>query len=177
MDIADSFVNWGFNPEMRKGGEYFIVSNSYINSDFWPSTIQTYNHIFNKGEFLALMDTNTKTDEIAQMMPITTYTATQLQWGRVLGACKTYRDMGLEGEGLNDIIKWINELDFDEWVETGKSGGVQDRAWRYDNEDGESAYSIDFGISKTWISVSVGEQPPWGDPLWAMQYVIRRVVI
>ena len=181
MDSADSFMNWGFNPKMMKGGEYFIISKSLLNTDDWPYTIMGNNYIFPKEEFVKYMGIGSgrgmKLEEFARMTGISIYVLRNLHWRNAVRACKTYGDMGLEGDGLEDIIKWTNELDFEQWVETGWSEGIQDRAWRQVIEGNDSAYKIDFAISKDWISLSIGEQPSWGDPPWAMHYVIERVAI
>ena len=186
MDSADSFLNWGFRPVMMKGGEYFIISCSVLNSDEWPYDIIENNHIFSKEEFVKFMgigegDITDDTLNYAKMIGLSNYMARHLHWRAVKGACQTYRDMDMvwdHEEGLEDIIKWTNELDLEEWAETGDVFAlVQNRNWRHQDDGDDSVYKIHSNISKNRISLSLGEQPAWGDPPWAMEYVIKRVEI
>ena len=186
MDSADSFLNWGFSPVMMKGGEYFIISCSVLNSDEWPYDIIENNHIFSKEEFVKFMgigegDITDDTLNYAKMIGLSNYMVRHLHWRAVKGACQAYRDMDMvwdDGESLEKIIKWTNELDLEEWAETGDVFAlVQNRNWRDQNDDDDSVYKINSNISKNRISLSLGEQPAWGDPPWAMEYVIKRVEI
>lgn len=175
MTLGDSFVNWGFNPQniVRRGGESFLISNSFLDIDEWPYTIHPSLISLNEEVFLEFMESG-NTVEFAERTGIPRYSLTQLSWKRVIDAIKTYIDMGLEGDGLIDIERWTKDLNFKEWVKTGKSGRAQDRAWR--NVGDDTAYSIDLYFSSNIIVVKIGEQRAWGDQPWAMTYTIKRMM-
>lgn len=188
---ADSYLNWGFNPEMNKGGEYFLIHSSKLRGDEWPYTMETAHHIFNKEDFLKIIKNDVvrndgeRNDLIERLTPVNEgyFIKRYLSWRLlhlVIGAPLVELS---NWEGINDfdnMISDIENIDWKEWVDNGKAGFnrgnyIQDMNAEYDND----AYATaDLIVDSDYIGITIRATPSWEDePPYLYRYSISRMVI
>ncbi len=189
---ADSYLNWGFNPEMNKGGEYFLIHSSKLRGDEWPYTMETYHHIFNKEDFLKIIkndmvrhDAERRNELIKRLTPVNEgyFITRYLNWRLlhlVIGA--QLSQLGNWG-GINDFDNMISDIvniDWEEWVDNGKAGMnrgnyIQDMRAEYDVDAFATA---DLVVESDYIGISIRATPSWEDePPYLYRYSISRMVM
>ena len=189
---ADSYLNWGFNPEMNKGGEYFLIHSSKLRGNDWPYSMETHHHIFNKEDFLKIItnkivreDARERNDLIKRLTPVNEgyFINRYLRWR--LNHLVIYAPLlQLENwQGIDEFDKMISDIeniDWEEWVNNGKAGVnrgnyIQDMNAEYD-ADGFS--TADLVIDSDYIGISIRATPTWEDqPPYLYNYSISRMVI
>ena len=189
---ADSYLNWGFNPEMNKGGEYFLIHSSKLRGDEWPYSMETYHHIFNKEDFLKIIknnrvrqDAGARNDLIKRLTPVNEgyFINKYLSWR--LNHLVIYAPLlQLENwQGIDEFDNMrsnIENIDWEEWVDTGKAGMnrgdyIQDMNAEYDVDAFATA---DLIVDSDYVGITIRATPSWEDePPYLYNYSISRVVI
>jgi len=190
--VADSYLNWGFNPEMNKGGEYFLIHSSKLKGDEWPYAMDTYHHIFNKEDFLKIIrndamriDSERRNELIKTLTPVNEghFITRYLNW-RLLHLEIAAPLFELENwRGIDDfdnMISDIENIDWEGWVDNGKAGFnrgnyIQDMNAEYDAGGFSTA---DLVIDSDYIGITIRATPSWEDePPYLYRYSISRMVI